>query len=201
MGFYKVNCKVFFCHLPQQKRSSQFRLSLQDGHFDLPDRMFHGVKDAWLSASETNMADVKELIPEFFYLPEFLVNENRFDLGWCFCFEMWNYLLIGLISRIIALTVSLLERGVFKMIRLMKMIFFPTTCRPEAEWGGIRGRCTTAMGKRGYSRIYSSTSKGAWVWLRQQSSSSLDWSDIWIQTAWWRCQRRCECISSLVLRW
>ena len=27
------------------------------------------------------MADVKELIPEFFYLPEFLVNENKFDLG------------------------------------------------------------------------------------------------------------------------
>ena len=27
------------------------------------------------------MADVKELIPEFFYLPEFLVNSNRFDLG------------------------------------------------------------------------------------------------------------------------
>jgi hypothetical protein len=43
--------------------------------------MFHGVRDAWLSASETNMADVKELIPEFFYLPEFLLNENRFDLG------------------------------------------------------------------------------------------------------------------------
>lgn len=43
--------------------------------------MFHGIKDAWMSASETNMADVKELIPEFFYLPEFLLNENRFDLG------------------------------------------------------------------------------------------------------------------------
>lgn len=27
------------------------------------------------------MADVKELIPEFFYLPEFLVNHNKFDLG------------------------------------------------------------------------------------------------------------------------
>lgn len=27
------------------------------------------------------MADVKELIPEFFYLPEFLVNSNNFDLG------------------------------------------------------------------------------------------------------------------------
>jgi len=27
------------------------------------------------------MADVKELVPEFFYLPEFLVNSNNFDLG------------------------------------------------------------------------------------------------------------------------
>ena len=27
------------------------------------------------------MADVKELIPEFFYLPEFLENLNNFDLG------------------------------------------------------------------------------------------------------------------------
>ena len=27
------------------------------------------------------MNDVKELIPEFFYMPEFLVNMNRFDLG------------------------------------------------------------------------------------------------------------------------
>jgi hypothetical protein len=34
-----------------------------------------------LSASKNNMADVKELIPEFFYLPEFLTNANKFDLG------------------------------------------------------------------------------------------------------------------------
>lgn len=27
------------------------------------------------------MADVKELIPEFFYLPEFLDNANNYDLG------------------------------------------------------------------------------------------------------------------------
>lgn len=43
--------------------------------------MFNSVKEAWLSASKHNMADVKELIPEFFYLPEFLVNSNQFDLG------------------------------------------------------------------------------------------------------------------------
>lgn len=43
--------------------------------------MFHSVREAWLSASKHNMADVKELIPEFFYLPEFLLNSNNFDLG------------------------------------------------------------------------------------------------------------------------
>lgn len=29
----------------------------------------------------TATADVKELIPEFFFLPEFLMNENDFDFG------------------------------------------------------------------------------------------------------------------------
>lgn len=43
--------------------------------------MFHSVREAWLSAAKHNMADVKELIPEFFYLPEFLLNSNNFDLG------------------------------------------------------------------------------------------------------------------------
>ena len=56
-------------------------LRLQGGHFDLPDRMFHSIKEAWLSASTRNNADVRELIPEFFYLPEFLSNHNRYDLG------------------------------------------------------------------------------------------------------------------------
>lgn len=55
------------------------------GHFDLADRMFNSVKEAWLSASKHNMADVKELIPEFFYLPEFLLNSNNFDLGKFYC--------------------------------------------------------------------------------------------------------------------
>ena len=43
--------------------------------------MFHSIKENWLSASKNNMADVKELIPEFYYLPDFLLNKNNFDLG------------------------------------------------------------------------------------------------------------------------
>ena len=56
-------------------------LQLQGGHFDLADRLFHSIREAWWSAAQLNMADVKELIPEFFYLHDFLVNANRFDLG------------------------------------------------------------------------------------------------------------------------
>ena len=60
---------------------TQHFLHLQGGHFDLADRMFHSIKEAWESSSRNNMADVRELIPEFFYLPDFLTNRNKFDLG------------------------------------------------------------------------------------------------------------------------
>eukprot|EP00731_Ephydatia_muelleri_P004883 Em0002g1059a len=61
---------------------TQYFLKLQGGHFDLPDRLFHSIPDAWKSASQSNMADIKELIPEFFYMPEFLSNSNHFELVW-----------------------------------------------------------------------------------------------------------------------
>ncbi|XP_071742483.1 protein SPIRRIG-like [Rutidosis leptorrhynchoides] len=52
---------------------------LQGGQFDHADRLFNSVRDTWASAAgRGNTSDVKELIPEFFYMPEFL--ENRFDL-------------------------------------------------------------------------------------------------------------------------
>lgn len=55
---------------------------LQGGQFDHADRLFNSVGDTWLSASgKGNTSDVKELIPEFFYMPEFLENRFNFDLG------------------------------------------------------------------------------------------------------------------------
>ncbi|KAG0712300.1 WD repeat and FYVE domain-containing protein 3 [Chionoecetes opilio] len=68
-------------YLVRMEPFTQHFLRLQGGHFDLADRMFHSMKEAWHSASRNNMADVKELIPEFFYLPEFFGNSNKFDLG------------------------------------------------------------------------------------------------------------------------
>jgi hypothetical protein len=35
----------------------------------------------WSLSSSMSNSDVKELIPEFFYFPEFLENQNHFDLG------------------------------------------------------------------------------------------------------------------------
>jgi beige protein homolog 1 len=56
-------------------------LLLQGGTFDHPDRMFYSIEKAWVSASRQNMTDVRELTPEFFYLPEFLTNVNDYDFG------------------------------------------------------------------------------------------------------------------------
>lgn len=53
----------------------------QGGSFDVADRMFHSVKNTWESASRDNMSDVRELTPEFFYLPEFLINCNGVEFG------------------------------------------------------------------------------------------------------------------------
>ncbi|GAB4830425.1 hypothetical protein Ancab_020061 [Ancistrocladus abbreviatus] len=55
---------------------------LQGGQFDHADRLFNSIRDTWSSAAgKGNTSDVKELIPEFFYMPEFLENRFNLDLG------------------------------------------------------------------------------------------------------------------------
>ncbi|NWW86867.1 LYST regulator, partial [Rhynochetos jubatus] len=51
-------------------------LAYQDQSFDIPDRTFHSTNTTWRLSSYESMTDVKELIPEFFYLPDFLVNRE-----------------------------------------------------------------------------------------------------------------------------
>jgi len=45
--------------------------------------MFQAIATTWHGASAANLADVKELIPEFFYFGKFLQNFNHYDLGMC----------------------------------------------------------------------------------------------------------------------
>lgn len=55
-------------------------IELQDGSFDISDRMFNSIPTCWTNC-QTASSDVKELIPEFYYNPDFLVNLNKFPLG------------------------------------------------------------------------------------------------------------------------
>lgn len=60
---------------------TQLFLELQGGRFDFADRTFHDIGQTWLLSSQISTSDVKELIPEFFFLPEFLNNQNGCDFG------------------------------------------------------------------------------------------------------------------------
>uniref|UniRef100_A0A8D3C4X7 Neurobeachin n=1 Tax=Scophthalmus maximus TaxID=52904 RepID=A0A8D3C4X7_SCOMX len=57
-----------------------FFLNFQGGKFDHADRTFSSVARAWRN-SQRDTSDVKELIPEFYYLPEMFVNANSYNLG------------------------------------------------------------------------------------------------------------------------
>uniref|UniRef100_A0A1I7T2D8 Putative neurobeachin homolog n=1 Tax=Caenorhabditis tropicalis TaxID=1561998 RepID=A0A1I7T2D8_9PELO len=55
-------------------------INLHDGKFDHPDRITHSIKDSW-DRCQRDSHDVKELIPELFYLPEMFRNSSEFNLG------------------------------------------------------------------------------------------------------------------------
>uniref|UniRef100_A0A8C1R3T2 Neurobeachin n=1 Tax=Cyprinus carpio TaxID=7962 RepID=A0A8C1R3T2_CYPCA len=57
-----------------------FFLNFQGGKFDHADRTFSSVSRAWRNC-QRDTSDVKELIPEFYYLPEIFVNSNNYNLG------------------------------------------------------------------------------------------------------------------------
>ncbi|RXM34315.1 Lipopolysaccharide-responsive and beige-like anchor protein [Acipenser ruthenus] len=57
-----------------------FFLNLQGGKFAHADRTFSSVSRAWRNC-QRDTSDVKELIPEFYYLPEMFVNSNNYNLG------------------------------------------------------------------------------------------------------------------------
>uniref|UniRef100_A0A8C9ZXE1 Neurobeachin n=1 Tax=Sander lucioperca TaxID=283035 RepID=A0A8C9ZXE1_SANLU len=57
-----------------------FFLNANDNKFDHPERAFSGIGCSWRNC-QRDTADVKELIPEFYYLPEMFVNSNEYELG------------------------------------------------------------------------------------------------------------------------
>jgi len=55
-------------------------IRIQGGRFDIPERIFSSMNELNESLLK-NSNDFRELIPEFFFFPEFLSNDNGFDFG------------------------------------------------------------------------------------------------------------------------
>uniref|UniRef100_A0A1I7VUH3 Putative neurobeachin homolog n=1 Tax=Loa loa TaxID=7209 RepID=A0A1I7VUH3_LOALO len=55
-------------------------LHMQSGKFDHSNRLFHSIAESWESC-QRDSHDVKESIPELYYMPEMLLNTNGYDLG------------------------------------------------------------------------------------------------------------------------
>ncbi|KAH1253242.1 BEACH domain-containing protein B [Glycine max] len=70
-----------YVNIPKYERDKAMKAAtLPGGKFDHADRLFQGIEGTYRNCL-TNTSDVKELIPEFFYMPEFLVNSNSYHLG------------------------------------------------------------------------------------------------------------------------
>ncbi|CAM4829664.1 unnamed protein product [Rotaria magnacalcarata] len=79
-GTHYSNAASVMHYLIRMEPFTTLHIQLQSGKFDIADRQFHSFQSSWTNIMDSPN-DGKELIPEFFYLPEFLVNSNRFDLG------------------------------------------------------------------------------------------------------------------------
>ncbi|CAN1766236.1 Protein SPIRRIG [Linum perenne] len=81
-GSHYSSAGIVLFYLVRLPPFSSENQKLQGGQFDHADRLFNSIKDTWFSAAgKGNTSDVKELIPEFFYIPEFLENRFNLDLG------------------------------------------------------------------------------------------------------------------------
>ncbi|CAF1245717.1 unnamed protein product [Adineta ricciae] len=79
-GTHYSNAASVMHYLIRMEPFTTLHIQLQSGKFDIADRQFHSFQSSWSNIMDSPN-DGKELIPEFFYLPEFLCNLNKFDLG------------------------------------------------------------------------------------------------------------------------
>jgi len=81
-GSHYSSAAIVLYYLIRLEPFTSQNIQLQGGKFDIADRLFFSVEDTFNSATEEhNMADVKELIPEFYYFPDFLKNRDALNLG------------------------------------------------------------------------------------------------------------------------
>jgi hypothetical protein len=74
-GTHYSNSANVMHYLIRLEPFTTLHIQLQSNRFDVADRQFYSIDSTWQILIE-NPNDVKELIPEFFYMPEFLENLN-----------------------------------------------------------------------------------------------------------------------------
>ncbi|XP_061961570.1 BEACH domain-containing protein C2 [Populus nigra] len=79
-GSHYSSAGTVLYYLARVEPFTTLSIELQGGKFDHADRMFSDIAATWKGVTE-DMSDVKELVPELFYLPEILTNENSIDFG------------------------------------------------------------------------------------------------------------------------
>ncbi|KAG0717935.1 Lysosomal-trafficking regulator [Chionoecetes opilio] len=89
-GSHYSNSGIVLHFLVRLPPFTQLFLRYQDGNFDIPDRTFHSMQTTWRLASLDSTTDFKELIPEFFFLPEIFLNSEAIYLCVCVCVAGFN---------------------------------------------------------------------------------------------------------------
>jgi hypothetical protein len=79
-GTHYSNAAYVLHYLLRIEPFTSLHIDLQSGKFDHSDRQFVSFYETWKNI-ESGSSDVKELIPEMFYLPEALQNISKFNLG------------------------------------------------------------------------------------------------------------------------
>ncbi|RDY05943.1 BEACH domain-containing protein B, partial [Mucuna pruriens] len=79
-GSHYSSMGIVLYYLLRLEPFTSLHRNLQGGKFDHADRLFQSIEGTYRNCL-TNTSDVKELIPEFFYMPEFLINSNSYHLG------------------------------------------------------------------------------------------------------------------------
>ncbi|AAS53991.2 AFR620Wp [Eremothecium gossypii ATCC 10895] len=80
-GTHYSSAMIVSSYLIRLEPFAKSYLLLQGGKFGPADRLFNSIERTWKSASKESTTDVRELTPEFYYLPDFLQNINDYDFG------------------------------------------------------------------------------------------------------------------------
>lgn len=77
---YSTCAGVVLYFLLRLQPFNQLHIKLQGGKLDVADRIFFSLNETWKMCN-SSMSEVKELTPEFFSTPEFLINMNQCPFG------------------------------------------------------------------------------------------------------------------------